>query len=122
MGALFDAWWKSNGFSTVPTYHEADGTGLLFRVYGGHTSKPSGSFYSLSDPEAVSAAESNSNIVKWGNLCLYVATFRARKGTPMYAGRGDQCYERKDIDSGEDVFVGGSFDAKQVWIDKRRAL
>lgn len=96
----------------------------MFRVYGGATSKIIGSCYSLSNPVTVSAAEFDANIVKWGNLCLYVAAFKVWKGTPMYIGRIDQSYVRKgkDIDGGNDVFIGGNRNAKQVWIDPKKAM
>jgi len=122
MTAFTEQWFRSKGFSEQPVFHEADGTETLFRVYGGATSKIVGSCYSMSNPVTVSAAEFDANIVKWGNLCLYVATFKVSKGTPMYIGRIDQSYSRKDIDDGTDVFIGGNTNAKQVWIDPKKAM
>lgn len=121
MSAFTENWWRSKGFGEMPRYYEADGTERIFRVYGGETSKLYGSCYSFSNPRTVSNAEFDANIVKWGNTCLWIAEFSAKKGTPFYVGRIDQSYERKDIDDGEDVFLGGNWKAEQIWIDPVRA-
>lgn len=120
-------WLLNTGFSEPPAYKEAAGTETLYRVYGGG-SRIIGSCYSFENPTSVSQAEFDSNIVKWGNLCLWVATFKPMKGTPMYVGRIDQSFERKsgrdveNVDDGNDVFLGGRFNAQQVWIDPKRAI
>lgn len=111
----------SKGFAEPPVYREARGTETLHRVFGG-SSDIVGSFFTLDDPVDVSSAEFNSNIVKWGNLCLYVARFTVQAGTPMYVGRVDQSWVRPGMDDGVDVFVGGNRDALQVWIERRRVL
>ena len=122
MPAFTKKWYRSKGFAESPIYLEANGIDFLYRVYGGATSRIIGSCYSFENPTTVSAAEFDANIVKWRNLCLYVATFKPIKGTPMYFGRIDQSYARNDIDDGADDFVGGNPNAKQVWIDPKRAI
>ena len=124
MSAITQLWWRAKGFSEFPRLQEAEGTEILYRVFGGPTSKLYGSCYSLQKPTSVSDAEFNSNIVKWGNRCFYVASFRIKPRTPMYIGKIDQAYERSDEDDGKDVFLWGNKNAEQVWIDpaKSRAV
>lgn len=122
MAAFSEQWFRSKGFSEPPVYREGTGTEILYRVYGGATSRIVGSCYSFDEPRSVTSAELNSNIVKWGNLCLYLATFKVSRGTPMYVGRIDQSFRRKDIDDGTDSFYGGNDHARQVWIDPAKAI
>jgi hypothetical protein len=109
------------GFAEPPAFREAQGGETLHRVFGG-SSGIVGSFFSLDDPANVSSAEFNANIVKWGNLCLYVARFQVRAGTPMYVGRIAQDHAAPGAWEGEDLFVGGNRNSLQVWIELRRVL
>lgn len=109
------------GFEDYPEYREALGTETLYRVFGGATSRITGRYYTFEKPRNLTAAELNLNVVKWGNLCLYVATFQVTKGTPMYIGRVDQSFHTS-VDGGQDIFLGGNHNAKQVWIDLHKAL
>jgi len=121
MSAFTESWWRSKGFAECPTYAEAKGNETLYRVCGGPTSRAYGSCYSLTKPTSVSAAEFDANIVKWGNRCYYFIAFRVLEGAPLYIGKIDQTYKRTDEDDGEDVFIWGNLDAKQVWIDPNKA-
>lgn len=116
-----DDGWIGKGFAEPPTYREAAGGETLYRVFGG-TSGIVGTFFSLVDPADVSSAEFNSNIVKWGNRCLYVARFKVQAGTPMYVGRVDQGFAPPGMDDDDGSWVGGNRDALQVWIDRRHVL
>ena len=116
-----DDGWIGKGFAEPPTYREAVGGETLYRVFGG-TSGIVGEFFSLVDPADVSSAEFNSNIVKWGNRCLYVARFKVQAGTPMYVGRVDQGFAPPGMDDDDGSWVGGNRDALQVWIDRRHVL
>lgn len=123
MPAFTENWFRSKGFAEPPTYMEAKGIVTLYRVYGGVTSRIIGSCYSFTNPLTVTNAEFDLNIVKWGNLCLYVATFETSAGTPMYIGRIDQSLERKDLSEfGSGIIFGGNVNAQQVWIDPDRAI
>ena len=122
MPVITEKWLSDCGFAEVPEYLEASGTENLYRVFGGATSQIIGQCYSFENPATVSAAEFDSNIVKWGNLCLYVAHFKPSKGTPMYYGRIDQSYSMKNEGDGVERFMGGKADAKQIWIDPKRAI
>ena len=116
-----DDGWIGKGFVEPPTYREAVGGETLYRVFGG-TSGIVGEFFALVDPADVSSAEFNSNIVKWGNRCLYVARFKVQAGTPMYVGRVDQGFAPPGMDDDDGSWVGGNRDALQVWIDRRHVL
>lgn len=121
MAAFSEQWFRSKGFADAPTYVEGKGTETLYRVYGGATSRIIGSCFSFQRPGNVSSAERDSNIAKWGNLCLYVATFSVVLRAPMWVGRIDQSFSRKDLDDGNDVVLDGDRNAQQVWIDPKRA-
>lgn len=129
-------WFLDEGFVEAPTYVEAHGGEMLYRVFDTADaaaragSKITGKFYSFTNPLTVTEADRHLNIVKWGNRCLYVATFRATEGTPMFVGRIDQCFARKDPGEvgsqrgagAREIAFGGNPNAKQVWIEPDRAL
>ena len=112
--------WKDLGFLAKLSLVKATGEETLFRVFGGVTSGLFGSFYSETRPESVSDAEFNSNVVKFGNRCLYVASFSVLPGAPLLIGRVDPTYEMPEADDGVDVFVWGNFQATQVYIELLR--
>jgi len=109
------------GFADYPEYRPASGTQTLYRVFGGATSRITGEFYTFEKPRSLTAAELNLNVAKWGNLCLYVATFHVTEGTPMYIGRIDQRFHTY-ADGGHEIFLGGNPNAKQVWIEYHKAM
>ena len=112
-------WWQSKGFADVPRSVNASGKETLYRVFGGG-SKLYGSCYSYKKPSSVLEAEFCTNIAKWQNQALFVASFRIAKGTPIWIGKIDQRYARigkKEVDE----FIWGDKDAEQVWIDSSKA-
>jgi hypothetical protein len=119
MSAVTEMWWRTRGFSEFPSFRHAKIGERFYRVLGGPTSQLYGSFYTLTHPKSASQAEFDLNIVKWGNLCLYVASFEAREQVPLYIGRVDQSYLRAERETEE--FVDGNFNAEQVWIDRKVA-
>jgi len=123
MSAEYKDWapYRSKGFADYPEYRPALGTETLFRVFGGARSRITGEFYTFDKPRSLTAAELNLNVAKWGNLCLYVATFHVTKGTPMYIGRIDQSFHTY-ADGGHEIFLGGNPNAKQVWIEYHKAM
>ena len=68
--------WKSKGFAGPPQWTVAKGDEIVYRVGGGPTSLPLGSFFTPLKVNNVSSAELNLNIVTWGNRCYYLATYR----------------------------------------------
>ena len=114
--------WKNLGFLAKPSLVQSTGKETLFRVFGGVTSNLFGSFYSETRPDSVSDAEFNLNIVKFGNRCLYVASFSVLPGAPLLVGRVDPTYEMPEEDDGVDVFVWGNFQATQVYIERTKAM
>jgi len=113
--------WKDLGFLEKPKLVDATGDETLYRVFDDCTSEIFGSFYTERRPDSVGDAEFNSNVVKWGNRCLYVASFSVLPGAPLLIGRVDPTYENHKEDNGVDVFVWGNFQATQVYIERTKA-
>ncbi len=101
----FQPWWVAKGFAEQPRGVVAKGGELLYRVGGGPRSLAMGSFFSPLKLSRVSTAEMHLNIVMWGNLCYFVATYRVKPGTWMWIGKvahGSQDVANRDA---EQVFI-----------------
>ena len=80
-------WWEDMGFAEPPRRVVACGEEMVYRVGGGWRNLALGAFFSPIKASCVSQAELASNIVTWGNRCLYVATYRVEPGVEMWVGR-----------------------------------
>ncbi len=112
-------WWQNEGFAKAPKPVNATGKETLYRVFGG-SSKLYGKCYSFKKPSSVLEAEYSTNIVKWNNKALFVASFRIIKGTPIWVGKIDQRYAKigkKEVDE----FIWGDQKAEQVWMELSKA-
>jgi hypothetical protein len=105
------AWWQKQGFAEAPKYVTlAPGT-PLYRVCGGPTNLPFGSFYLFEEPTTVSSAERQLNIVKWGNRCFYFLEFSVLTPIGVHVGRIGQDFGTPQDGGGADYFE---------WIPGRR--
>jgi hypothetical protein len=98
-------WWALKGFAAEPRSVFAKGDEVLYRVGGGPTNLCLGSFFSPLKVESVTAADSHLNISIWGNRCIYLATYRVKRGTKMWIGK--VAHSERDIASpqSEQVFI-----------------
>ncbi|MCA1857631.1 hypothetical protein LE190_17085 [Massilia oculi] len=120
MPAFTKQWLLDTGFAEVPTYWPAEPGDMLFRVFG-DKNKLLGSCYSFEAPRCVSEAEWDANIVKWDNLCRYVARFRVLGHIPMWVGRIDQDFARHGREAGVGPVIGGNPHAVQAWMEPTQA-
>ncbi len=79
--------WQSKGFAEPPRRQVSTGCEIVYRIGGGPSSLPLGSFFSPLKFDRVSEAELHLNIVDWGNRCYYVATYRVHPAVEMWVGR-----------------------------------
>jgi hypothetical protein len=87
--------WKEEGFSAPPTVMFAQPGLVLYRVWGGKSSKagnPSRAGVCLSTQPPLSRvdAERLFSAWEWGNSCIWLTEFRVTPGTALHVGLVDQ--------------------------------
>lgn len=100
------------GFAAAPRRCMSRGDEVIYRYFGGR-SPCMGPFFSPLKFTHVSQAEYQCNIVKWGNMCRFCATYRVKPGVAMWIGRVEQ-------EEGSGGFAGPLYErsALQIYIDR----
>jgi hypothetical protein len=89
------AWsWQEEGFAAPPTPLKAPEGTVLYRAWGGSSSKEGhphrpGVCLSIQRPASRLDAERLFSVWEWGNSCLWLTAFRVTPGTELYVGSVD---------------------------------
>ena len=89
------AWnWQDEGFSSPPRLLQAPPGLLLYRAWGGNSSKTGtparpGVCLSTQRPNSRTQADRLFSAWEWGNSCLWLTVFRIAPGTDLHVGLVD---------------------------------
>ena len=90
------AWnWQDEGFSAPPRLLQAPSGLILYRAWGGNSSKTGspvrpGVCLSTQRPTSRTDAERLFSAWEWGNSCHWLTVFRVAPGTALHVGLVDQ--------------------------------